>query len=792
MAKRRKPKPKAQSTKPSATGSNLQPSALGPQPSGSALDPRHMRPVALVRLLNSTPRGEVISERQLRRHRERAGYAIGDDRTIDLFRYAAWLTLEYVKATDPDAPDLADSYLAAKKAQAIRNREAAAAAQDIGEIPAVVNPKRRSRAEASLLKFCEIYFKEVFYLPWSDDHLLVIRKIEKAVRSGGLFAIAMPRGSGKTKLCQMAVLWAGLTGIVPFVCLIAASATKAVELMDSFKTWLETNPLLMEDFPEVCFPIRKLERIANRQLGQKHLGVSTRIEWTSDRLVLPTIPGSKASGVVLSCSGMEGSRIRGQSHTRPDGKDVRPQLVLIDDPQTRESAKSPIQCAEREKILAGDVLGMAGPDKKISGLMTCTVIYHGDLADRMLDREKHPGWQGERRKMVYAFPSNDKLWSQYAEIRAVELRNDGDGKQATSFYRKNRRAMDIAAKIAWPARKNVDELSAIQHAMNLKLRDEGAFFAEYQNEPLVVEDAVEMLTDKEIVERLSRVPRGKVPIECGTLSAYIDVHDKLLYWMVTAWASNFTGSIIDYGVWPEQPTRYFALRQAKRNLRTLRPGQSMELCIYHGLEQITDKLLSAAWIRQNDDAELHIDRCLIDANWGDSTDTVKLFCRQSSHAATLMPAHGRYFDARKTPIEEYHRQPGEKFGTHWLIPTIKGRRSNVRHVLIDTNYWKSFVHQRLAVEMGGAGALTLYGTKENEHQLLSEHLIAEKLDISASHGRMVDVWTQIPNRDNHWFDCLVGSAVAASMLGIALMGKPKAKRKRIDFGEWQRQARAGK
>ena len=35
--------------------------------------------------------GEVISERQLHRHRTRAGFRIGDSRHIDLFRYVAWL-----------------------------------------------------------------------------------------------------------------------------------------------------------------------------------------------------------------------------------------------------------------------------------------------------------------------------------------------------------------------------------------------------------------------------------------------------------------------------------------------------------------------------------------------------------------------------------------------------------------------------------------------------------------------------------------------------------------------------
>ncbi len=52
------------------------------------IDPRNLRPTDCVRLLNSTPLGEVLGERQLRHHRSRAGFRIGTDRKIDLFRYA--------------------------------------------------------------------------------------------------------------------------------------------------------------------------------------------------------------------------------------------------------------------------------------------------------------------------------------------------------------------------------------------------------------------------------------------------------------------------------------------------------------------------------------------------------------------------------------------------------------------------------------------------------------------------------------------------------------------------------
>jgi hypothetical protein len=127
--------------------------------------------------------------------------------------------------------------------------------------------------------------------------------------------------------------------------------------------------------------------------------------------------------------------------------------------------------ATRESILAGAILGLAGPGKKISGIMPCTVIRPGDMADNILSREKHPEWNGERTRMVYSFPSDEKLWLRYGELRAESLRMYGDMRLATEFYSSHRSAMDDGAQIAWPERFNHDELSAIQHAMNLKLQD---------------------------------------------------------------------------------------------------------------------------------------------------------------------------------------------------------------------------------------------------------------------------------------------------------------------------------
>jgi hypothetical protein len=146
--------------------------------------------------------------------------------------------------------------------------------------------------------------------------------------------------------------------------------------------------------------------------------------------VLPTVKGSPASAAVIAVTGITG-RIRGMKFKRPDGKSVRPDLIIPDDPQTRESAKSPSQCDEREKILCGDVLGLAGPTTKISVLMPMTVIQPGDLADRMLDREKHPEWQGERTKLIYEWPEAwETLWQQYRKVRADGMRAGDRGAAA--------------------------------------------------------------------------------------------------------------------------------------------------------------------------------------------------------------------------------------------------------------------------------------------------------------------------------------------------------------------------
>ncbi|MDP6720884.1 MAG: phage terminase large subunit family protein, partial [Pirellulaceae bacterium] len=105
-----------------------------------------------------------------------------------------------------------------------------------------------------------------------------------------------------------------------------------------------------------------------------------------------------------------------------------------------------------------------------------------------------------------------------------------------------------------------------------------------------------------------------------------------------------------------------------------------------------------------------------------------------------------------------------------------------------------FIHARLAVAMGDRGCLSLYGDNPDQHRLFAEHLSAEYRVKTEGRGRTVDEWKMRPERgDNHWFDCLVGCSVAASIQGAVLAGTgsvaPQAARERVSFAELQRRRR---
>ena len=229
------------------------------------------------------------------------------------------------------------------------------------------NQKRRTKALADPNEFISTYFKDRFYMQHAPHHLEMINAICHVAQFGGDQSISAPRGEGKTTVATVMMIYAILNQWVRFPVIIAQTGPHAERVFKDIKYQFESNELLGDDFPEIADPVRALEGAPQRGNMQRHNGQSTRIAWKKSTITLPQIEGSPYGGVSLAYFGLDAA-IRGLiiNGTRPD-------FVLIDDPETRESAASPHQITVRAQSIDRDIAGLAGPTKRIARVMLCTI-----------------------------------------------------------------------------------------------------------------------------------------------------------------------------------------------------------------------------------------------------------------------------------------------------------------------------------------------------------------------------------------------------------------------------------
>lgn len=639
----------------------------------------------------------------------------------------------------------------------------------------------RDKCDTSLLFFLSNCFPAAFPLDWSADHLRLIEAIARTVMNGELKALAMPRGSGKTTLIIRAAIWAILTGNRRFVCIVAATETAAKKLLKGIKTELLHNPKLAELYGPELHAILGLGGEPKRAAQQTVNGVLTSVEFTTEQICLGYIEGIKTSGAYISVCGITGN-IRGQQVTLPSGEIIRPDCCLVEDPQTKVSAKSKTQCDERHEIMMGDVLGMAGPDVRIAAFCTCTVIYEDDLADRLLDRNKSPDWHGDKCKMVYKWPKNEAVWDEYRAIRETELREDGDGSKANKFVVDNFELMHDGAEVAWEQRKTEHDVSSLQYAYNLRFRDEAVFYAEFQNTPLsnATEIPFELRVDN-ITTRITNVGRNRIPAECEKITAQIDVQKNVLFYCVTAWTLGGRGHVIDYGTWPDQKRINFKKRDIRNTLQEATNAEGLNEAIFAGLETLTENLLGkteevepgkmqmvARTFKRVDGAALSIDRVGIDARWGFSTRVVRRFARESQHAGKIIPTFGQYVGANSKPWHKWKLNSGERGGIHCRIQPPPKNVRGVRELLIDTNWWKSFAAERLLIGKGSNKSILLFKAPPHTHRMFAEHCCCEDPELRTGKigNKLIEWDTPTNHAENDFWDCLVGTCCLASLEGV--------------------------
>lgn len=639
-------------------------------------------------------------------------------------------------------------------------------------IPQCQNPERRESCRLDLCEYYRTYYPHYVYLEPAPEHFKILQDMQRCILYGGKKAIAAPRGFGKDTLCAVALNWAMSYGHRHWPVYGAATKDDAVKKLENLKAEWETNDLLMEDFPEIAVPIRALERSPQRARQQRildplefddagePLSYFSYIKWGADEITFPTVRGALGSGASVSTAGLDGA-IRGKNR-----QGTRPDFAIINDAETNESARSPVQIKNRTRVIEQDVAGLAGPGKTMATFMLCTIIQRGCVADSFTDRAKKPAWDGERLAALKSFPDREDLWEEYMRLRRVgQMEKDPHGREAHRFYLHNRAAMDAGAVVTWMERYNrnlledgePEEVSALQALYNQRCDNgEEFFFSELQNDPLPENQDALGLTPKLVASRCSGYAQGIVPAGAVRITRGIDVGARELHSVTKAWMDSGDSYVVDYARIPvEAPTG--DLRDPDSPAR-----KALEMAVMQAL-RVAHSEAEAFPYKDSDGEERYVDLTLVDS--GFLPDVVYLFCRQSG--------------PRYKPTKGFGTRQGQK---RYAAPRQKSKLTKPMHQCyasktaknvivyhVNADYWKLFSQLRYLQDPETPGAASLWGMDPAHHRNFANHICAEQYDPT------VGKWIE-NSAHNHFLDAHSLADCAGGMVGIriqALASRPE-------------------
>ncbi len=623
-------------------------------------------------------------------------------------------------------------------------------------IPACRNPQRRERCLADPELFLTTYFPEKYGLGFGRDHQFMIEAFVRCARDRTWQAVLAPRGRGKSEVFKGIQVYVVLAGLVRFPLAVAATTDLAKRLYDDFKRKLANNEKLAADFPEVCYPIRALEGAPQRASRQHIDGQLTNIVWTGDYIRLPDVPGSPYGGVKMTYYGLDAA-FRGANI---DGD--RPDFIGIDDPETRESAKSIGQIADRESILLQDIVGLKSQEQNLAIIVLSTAQNRYCLSFRLADPKQFPAFSGERFGKIVKWPKNMEAWDTYIALRHAD-QEAGDRllTKSVEYYRDNVEMLHADAEMITEhfVAVEIDGVSlvdsSLQEAFN-QIADTSmdAYRTEYQNDP-PAEDDIESnkLTAARVQSRTLKFVHREIPPSTELRTLGLDIGDRASHWTDVAWEGNAIGSVVDYGI------------METYGLASNPDAKAIELAILASLEVWADDVV----------AKINPLLVLIDSGSGRGhTQAVYEFCRR--RGAPFFPSKG--WDQKRFRMPARMPEAKEPFLECWAHKLIE---EQVWLYNVNTEWWKRWGQQRFITEPFDAGghrndgSLVLFSHEEDKRRHLSfaHHIVSEEEQrIPVLGGEYKRVW-KTKNRNNHWLDATALACAAAGAVGVRLIEGPQ-------------------
>lgn len=662
----------------------------------------------------------LLDQPAVDQHQQMAGarFAGSEPGTIDLIKYCVWLVDGKPRAVGRQRQFTELEQKAKKRAADLERVNAATrAANDIGEINfRTIDWERRLACKNDQLLFEKTYLPMICDLPNAPYHVLLAERIAETIQHGGKQAILLPRGGAKTTKCRSGAVHGGLYGRIRWGCNIGASEKKALETLETIKMWMKNNPLLIADFPEICYPISLLKTKHSGSVAesQTYHGHPTYVVWGRDEIRFPCLhldeetaqwyrehdPDSvtkvqldpakpeeafwvpTAGYTIFTTDGIE-SGIRGGNVVNPVTlSQVRPNFVILDDVQNDKKAASLTSVAKMDSTITSAIRFLSKPGQPIAILMPCTVIESNDLADTYGNQELKPDWRGIRVPMVVQWPDGmddrtitqetetSRKWLEYAEIRRLSLREHNDIRAATAFYEQHREVMDRGFIVSWEERHEPGELSAIQYAMDLRFEDHRAFLSNMQQIGGDLLDAeAGRVKWQDFAAKTLDLDRGTVPGDAQRLVCYIDIQAEFFAYVVLAVNYDFSCCFVtDYGTFPKFGIQNYTRRQANdwkqltKSYLATRPSllagekQANIGDIYTwGLRTLLDDLIARQYVR--DDAYntiMRIHHIAMDAQEGLISPIVRDVAKKYP-GEKVIAYHGFGLTAGRMGMETYKR-----------------------------------------------------------------------------------------------------------------------------------------
>jgi hypothetical protein len=493
--------------------------------------------------------------------------------------------------------------------------------------------------------------------------------------------------------------------------------------------------------------------------GESYSRASSKFKWCGHEIVLPKVPGSPSASFVIATRGLDAA-VRGLKR-----KGKRPKLVIIDDPDTENTAISESQAKKLETRIDKSIGGLGDQKRPIARAMITTVSTRICVSAKYTDPKLKPSWAGKRYRMLVKPPDRADLWAEYVAQRDHDQQSgDREGRKAHKLYVDNRAAMDAGAIVSNPYRFDgtilkdgtARELSTLQRYYNEVQRiGQDAVSTEYDNDPPAEDAEVErlLLTAHHIQHNcLSGLDRRVVPVGTVLISRAADVGKLGLHHVAIAWDVNAVGAIIDYDFWP------FVGAEG-------RAAADCELLILEGLWAWHASLQEHPF-RDVDDKEQLADITLVDMGWKDeswNSQPVQTFCAGLGNRE-FIPSKG---------IPNYKRPQDSKrliVGDQWHVAWPNGSPI----VEMNSDHWKMKAHEGFLAERNSPGSLSIFEparldgrVNRNAHLAFAKHVLSETWEtrpMPGFRGRRTGWWKS--GKPNHWLDALYGAIVARSLKGL--------------------------